>query len=181
MAKAEALIQLVRNPQIRVEHDDSATPLQLQALEEATAVWEQAMGGAIDFTIVPKGQGQVRVKFERDVYFSGSPAMGRATWSRQLLDYGWGSYGANVTASIQIRTHLNGTECRLDQVRHALAHELGHVLGLDDSPKFGDIMGPQVDGPSPVQPSEEELAALTELHWEAFQVELMAKLGAPRH
>lgn len=180
-AKAEALVQLVRNPQILVEAPDDATPVQLQALEEATAIWEHAMGGAIDFQIVAQGSGQVRVKFEKDVYFSGYAAMGRATWSRQLIEYGWGSYGSQVSASIQIRTQLNGKECRLEQLRHALAHELGHVLGLDDSPRLGDIMGPQVDGPSPVEPSEEELSALSELHWEAFQVELMARSAAPRN
>lgn len=180
-AKAEALVLLVRNPQIKVEVTGEASPRQLQALEEATAIWEQAMGGAIDFEIVPQGQGQVRVQFQQDVYFAGVASMGRATWVRQLLDYGWGSYGAHVTATIQVRTHLDGRECRLDQIRHAMAHELGHVLGLEDSPRMGDIMGPQVDGPSPVLPSDEEVMALSELHWEAFQVELMAKSGAPRH
>lgn len=174
-AKAEALVQLVRCPDIKIELPADATSVQREALTEAAAIWENALHGAVDFQIVEPGKGQVRVGFKKDVFYAGVASMGRATWNRQLLNFGWGSYGTHISASIEVRTQLFGRECRKEEIRHALAHELGHVLGLDDSSKLGDIMGPHNPERPASAPSQEEAAALTELHWEAFQIEMSVK------
>jgi predicted Zn-dependent protease len=178
-AKAEALVQLVRCPDIKVELPAGATTEQKEALIEAAAIWENALHGAVDFQIVEPGQGQVRVGFKKDVFFAGVASMGRATWNRQLVNFGWGNYGTHISASIEVRTQLFGKECRKEEIRHALAHELGHVLGLDDSSKLGDIMGPHNPERPATAPSYEEAAALSELHWEAYQIEMVAKLAQP--
>ncbi len=178
-SRAEALVHLVRCPDIKVELPANATQVQKEALEEAAAVWEDALQGAVDFQIVEPGQGQVRISFMQDVFFAGVASMGRATWNRQLVSYGWGTYGTHISASIEVRTQLLGRECRKEEIRHALAHELGHVLGLDDSSRLGDIMGPHNPASPAEAPSGEETAALAELHWEAYQIEMVAKFGMP--
>jgi Zn-dependent peptidase ImmA (M78 family) len=58
----------------------------------------------------------------------------------------------------------------LEHMRHTCAHELGHVLGLDDSPFYGDIMGP-LDLKHPVTDFEAtELESLRAVRAEAEQV-----------
>jgi predicted Zn-dependent protease len=175
-SKAGALVELVKIQEIRLEVPYHATSLQRRALAEAAEMWETALEGSFRFKMVSPGEGQVSVKFAENVSYGGTSSMARATWSRQLLNYGWGTYGSQTTASIEIRTQLNGTECPLMTLRHALAHELGHVLGLDDSSRLGDVMGPQMTERTPEAPGSEEKEALLELRDQAQEVGTLAQI-----
>lgn len=175
-SKAGALIELVKIHDIKVEVPYHATPLQQAALNDAARMWEKALGESVRFTMVAPGQGQVSIKFSDSVSYAGSHSMARATWSRQLVNYGWGSYGSQTTASIEVRTRLNGLPCSLPVLRHALAHELGHVLGLDDSRTLGDVMGPQMNEKAPEAPAFEEASALIELRDKAYEVEALSQI-----
>ena len=42
---------------------------------------------------------------------------------------------------LNVRRKPNGRPLSFEQLRACAAHELGHVLGLDDSPNNGDLMG----------------------------------------
>jgi hypothetical protein len=49
----------------------------------------------------------------------------------------------------------------------ALLHEFGHVLGLTDSPRVGDVMGPlRLDKPA-TRPTEAEVLSLLQLRSQA--------------
>lgn len=175
-SKAGALVELVKIQEINVEIPYHASPLQRTAIAEAAGMWEKALDGTVHFRLVNPGQGQVSIRFSDTVSYGGAHSMARATWSRQLLNYGWGTYGSQTTASIEVRTRLNGTACSLPVLRHALAHELGHVLGLDDSRTLGDIMGPQMNERAPESPTFEETSALLELRGKAYEVEALSQI-----
>ncbi len=175
-SKAGALIELVRMHEIKVEVPGYVSSEQMTALNEAARMWETALDDSIRFTMAAPGQGQVSIRFSESVSYAGVHSMARATWSRQLVSYGWDSYGSQTTASIEVRSRLNGLPCSLPVLRHALAHELGHVLGLDDSRTLGDIMGPQVNERIPAAPASEERAALLELRDKAYEVEALSQI-----
>ena len=55
-------------------------------------------------------------------------------------------------------------------MRHAAMHEFGHVLGLDDSPREGDVMGP-LDIDHPVSaPSALEVQTVLSFRAQAQQI-----------
>jgi hypothetical protein len=87
-SKAGALVELVKIQEIRLELPYHATALQRRALAEAAEMWETALEGSFRFKMVSPGEGQVSVKFAENVSYGGTSSMARATWSRQLLNYG---------------------------------------------------------------------------------------------
>ncbi|MBI3721895.1 MAG: hypothetical protein HY248_05010 [Fimbriimonas ginsengisoli] len=75
------------------------------------------------------------------------------------------------TAEIRVRTHNPWARgMSFEQMRHEVAHELGHVLGLDDSRRLGAVMSP-LDLRRPVgKVGDDELEALHRLRDLAAEV-----------
>jgi Zn-dependent protease with chaperone function len=66
--------------------------------------------------------------------------------------------GARVSGTIFIRTTASRNRyLSRDEISRVLAHELGHLLGLDDDRKGNGIMGDFVPGKGLKEPSREEL------------------------
>jgi hypothetical protein len=88
-----------------------------------------------------------------------------------VIDSPSGTPHMDMSADVRVRTiKPDGSPMLLEHMRHTSAHELGHVLGLDDSPFYGDIMGP-LDLSHPVSDFEAaELDNLRAVRSEAEQV-----------
>ena len=142
------------------------------AFEDAVAMWERALGKDWDLSEATDGQpAEVQVTFQPDVQQSGAEVAGYVTWRRRVVNAADGSPHMDMSADVFVRTiRPDGSAMLLEHMRHTSAHELGHVLGLDDSPFYGDIMGP-LDLNHPVTDFEaSELENLRAVRTEAEQV-----------
>ena len=111
-------------------------------------VWESETNGLVAFEPVPTARdAHVVLEFKDDLTYQGAPVAGHARW---LLTQN------GLSVRIQIRTKApNGKPLSAGCILHSVAHELGHVLGLDDG--TDGVMGP-VDVRNPrVKPSPSEV------------------------
>lgn len=139
------------------------------AVREAMDTWTEALDGEVRFveTSLPD-QADVVVRFARTVEFRGVQVGGRAQWRRSVFASRSRDWDYSVTANLLIRTEApNGRPMSREALVHIALHELGHVLGLDDSKRDVGVMG-RLDLRNPVtMPTEEEVAALAEMRSEA--------------
>lgn len=137
------------------------------AIDGAVDAWEHAIGDGFHFNRVGEGdKGDIVVKFQRDVYERGEPVAGYVNWKR-VASSGEGG----VTGDVQIRTvNLDGSWMPMKAMRHIVIHEIGHMLGLDDTQRMGEAMSPlDVDHPLSA-PTEAEAAAVRSLRSEANRI-----------
>jgi predicted Zn-dependent protease len=142
------------------------------AFRDAVAMWERALGKDWDFEEAADGQpAEVQVTFQPDVQQSGAEVAGYVNWRRRVVNGTDGAPHMDMSATVFVRTiRPDGSPMLLEHMRHTSAHEMGHVLGLDDSPFYGDIMGP-LDINHPVSDFEaSELENLRAVRAEAVQV-----------
>jgi hypothetical protein len=152
------------------------------AFRDAVAMWERALGPGWEMDEAKPGQSaEVQVTFQPDVQQSGTEVAGFVTWKRKVVLGNDGEPHMDMTADVRVRTvQPDGSEMLLEHMRHTSAHEMGHVLGLDDSPFYGDVMGP-LDLSHPVTDFEAaELDNLRAVRQEAEQVRVQA-LAEAKH
>ncbi len=152
------------------------------AFRDAIAMWDRALGNGFELDEVPADQpAEINVTFQPEVKQAGSEVAGYVTWSRKVVG---GTDGTPIhmdfTADVRVRTiQPDGEQMLLEHMRHTSAHELGHVLGLDDSPFYGDIMGP-LDLQHPVSDFESaELENLRAVRTQAEEVKEQALAMKP--
>ncbi len=153
-ATAYAEMVLLRR-EITVYVDESKAPWQIKedaakALRDAAVNWEDALNREIKFRFVPFRDADVIVTYSEAVRFDGKEAAGTVRWTRQVMNLGSDQYHYEVRANITLRAHTpSGSMMNYRQMLHTAGHELGHVLGLEDSAKQGDLMGPlRLDRPT---------------------------------
>ena len=114
------------------------------AFRDAVAMWERALGKDCDIEEAKYGEpAEIQVTFQHDVQQNGAEVAGYVTWRRKVVLGSDGVPKMDLTSDVRVRTvKPDGSAMLLEHMRHTSAHELGHVLGLDDSPFYGDIMGP---------------------------------------
>lgn len=149
---------------------DACTAANLSAVEKSVRTWSE--NGA-DMTLVAPQQANVRIRIQPAVGAHGHLA-GHANWIKRVVRTGFQRFEPRVSADLCIgQTDSRGKALSVDALAYVTAHELGHVLGLDDTHRIGDLMGPnQVDHPV-AGPSEAELQSLTALR---NQAELVARV-----
>jgi len=103
------------------------------------------------------------IRFQPDVRQRGEAVAGYVNWKRTA-----GEGEGSVTGDIQIRTvNLDGSAMSGRAMRNIVVHEMGHLLGLDDTDRMGEAMSP-LDISHPVSgPSSSEANVVRSLRTEA--------------
>ena len=146
-ATAYAEMVLLRR-EVTVYVDDTNAPQELReeaarAIRSAAINWEDALNREIKFRFVPFHDADVIVKYADGVRYDGKDAAGTVRWTRQVMNLGSDQFHYEVRANITLRTHTPaGAAMNYRQMLHTAGHEFGHILGLEDSAKLGDLMGP---------------------------------------
>lgn len=136
------------------------------ALSGAISMWEGALGGRV-FVVAESGPFDVWVRFQPDVCVDGAEVAGHATWTRGVLNPDTNPK-VILTARVAIRTvRPDDKPMTFAQLRACAAHELGHVLGLQDSGNTVDVMGPMDFAHPVVAINSDEVANLLAARREA--------------
>lgn len=136
---SEAYAHLALFPEgIRLAVRDEARrgPEGVRAVRSAADWWEEALDVPGYFTLVAPGGGAL---VEVSVVTSlpeGRNVAGYTRWTRRVTRCGDTVVKQTFEADLRVRAMDPAA------MRHAAAHELGHLLGLPDSPRLGDVMGP---------------------------------------
>lgn len=145
-----------------------------QAFREAATAWEIALDGAVKFEAVP-------YSLEANLVIIGTERMaikktnvaGFTFWNRGLN----ADFTPHLTAQVLLARAAGKQTLSAEARKHAAMHELGHVLGLDDSKQIGDVMGP-LDVKNPVaEPRFAEVAVLKEIRREAEALAAQSRRG----
>lgn len=154
----------------RVEVDGPLRPEYRRALTDAEHLWEAALDYQVDF-IEDEKMANVAVRFQPSVANQGREVGGHAKWVRSVRGFSESDVIGELRASVWIRTEQpTGGSMTHAQLRHVIAHEFGHLLGMNDSPRIGDIMGP-IDLSNPANKlTFEEASALISLRERALDV-----------
>jgi len=112
----------------------------LRALAAGMNVWRDAFQ-ATQYRLVDSSEdADVQVYFQRNVNEEDCEVGGYVRWRRSIVMVG-DQPKAQTQADAEIRVESpDGGPMTFEQMRHECAHELGHVLGLLDSPRPGEIM-----------------------------------------
>ncbi len=147
------------------------SPEAYQAVRGAFAMW----GGALHqqtFRLAERNESpDVVILFKTDVSQNGAALGGFVNWSRRIC----GNVGV-TNGDIQVRTiQPNGISMTIPQLRHEIAHELGHVLGLTDDERVGHVMsGLNLNDPVDTI-SAEDVEGLMNLRQYAFMLRQVAQ------
>lgn len=167
-----ASTDLILLPRVRIFVDGRAsTESATTGLNEALDLWGQATEGGVAFVRVSSpSEADVIVRFQSHLGTAACDFGGFTTWRRSVIREGHRA-AWRLHADMELRTvQPNGVPMTMPQVRHAALHELGHVLGLADSKRVGDAMGP-LDLSRPVaRPDQSEVDELRCLRREALQI-----------
>lgn len=135
-------------------------------------VWADAINDS-PFRLAPQGQKPMIVVKFVDSIDSGGDVQGQVEATRLLR---WGSsVSYKIEGTLLVRKTTGRRDLRPDELTEVVAHELGHLLGLDDAGECVGLMGPFVPGHPRMKPSKEELNAVIEYRSELRDA--IAKLG----
>jgi len=143
-----------------------------RALAQAFDTWEEALDDTFSFVEVDTAEeANVTIRFRPDVRMGREPVAGFVNWKRTIKSEGDKVVSTGYTADMQLRTsNIDWRPMSVSAMHHEACHELGHVLGLDDSDRVGDLMGP-LDVRRPVNhPSVREVTAVRSLRNEARKI-----------
>lgn len=111
------------------------------AVGQAVSMWESALDHQVQFT--ESSQPNIQFRFEKEVKSANREIGGHVQWSRSVAANSAGEFVPKLTATIWVRTSQpDGKPMKPEHLRHVIAHELGHILGLNDSKVVGEVMGP---------------------------------------
>ena len=89
---------------------------------------------------------------------SGGDVQGQVEATRMLH---WGStVSYKIEGTLLVRRTTGRRALTEDEMTEVVAHELGHLLGLDDADECAGLMGPFVAGRPRLKPSKNEVNAV---------------------
>jgi hypothetical protein len=138
------------------------------AVRGAVEAWSEALDRSVGFEESPWPSADVRISFVPSVRQSGCEVAGYAVWRRQLLNWRADEFSYQVSADVQVRTVLpGGAPMSEAMMRHTCLHELGHVLGLNDSGRPGEAMSVLSPSRPVARPSQAEADSLKQVLFQA--------------
>jgi hypothetical protein len=147
----------------------------IDSLRRALDNWEEALDHTIEFVESDRADTPITIQFRPHVKMGHEPVAGYATWKRRIDLDGDRVFKARVTATLQIRTqNLNDKPMPAAAMTHEVMHEMGHVLGLEDRDRVGELMGPLNVRRPVANPSRQEANAVMDAREEAREIKLQA-------
>jgi hypothetical protein len=156
---------LLMRRQVKIAVDPSGAPASreneyLAGVQEAMDSWESALGES-PFVMAAAGQKpDITVRFVQKIS-KGGEVQGAIEAKRRFF---WtnGVPGYDISGGIQIKTTAYNHTLSGVEAGRVMAHELGHLLGLDDHYDSRGIMGAFRLGEGRVRPNDAEVEAVTE-------------------
>jgi len=156
---------------VEIDQDAGDKTVIREALKSAEAIWEAALNGQVDFVEDADSTGMV-IRFQRTVQMNGREVGGHTKWTRAIYTSAEGESRGEVKANVWARTTapVSGKPLTKAQLAHVVAHEIGHLVGLGDSPNRGDVMA-TLDLNAPASRlGAEELEAVRTMRERAFEL-----------
>jgi hypothetical protein len=148
-----------------------------RALDDALEAWETALENSIHFRIEDDPtKADVKLTYQPDVRLQREQVAGLTTWKRLIHSVNGKVTEISPKTEVLVRTRDPRFRAMTTAaMRQATMHEFGHVLGLEDSERMGDIMG-ELDLDHPVSsPRDYEALAVKTLRDEARQIRTEAE------
>jgi hypothetical protein len=146
--------------------------------EEAVSEWQDAVP-TVEIAFVPSSaNATAQIRFEDRLVVDGRRVAGFIEWQRRVSTRGTRSE-LDLRAQIKISNRFaSGGLMTESQIKKAVAHEFGHLLGLQDDDCSRSIMGPV--GPTALgSVGEKEKQAVAELHARSEQLTAAANQVRP--
>ncbi len=124
-----------------------------QAINGAVEVWKKALGKDCPIRFTNDSGAEITVLFVDKIPRKSPDALGLIDLRKE---YRWTKrkYEISISGTIFVQTAYDGRTLSVSESTEVIAHEFGHLLGLDDLKTPGQLMGPfvfdsPVGGPQP--------------------------------
>ena len=129
-----------------------------RAILQAIDMWQEALPDSPFVYAEPEEKPDVAIRFvdriESDALLQGQIEMDRRfSWGKSRHSY-------RLSALMQVRDVFRSRKLTGDELASVIAHELGHVVGLEDVSDPDALMGPFVSGRSTARIGSDELLAV---------------------
>jgi hypothetical protein len=138
-----------------------------EGLGRSLSTWSTTLEGDSPIQFINDASAaDVKIQFVDKVPRSGHDALGLIELKKE---YRWNRlrYEIEITGTIYIQTHFDKNPLDATQYSEVIAHELGHLLGLDDMPNPGQLMGPMIVNQPIPNPNKRESYAVQILRHQA--------------
>jgi predicted Zn-dependent protease len=148
-----------------------------RAVYQATEAWAESLDNQVHFKLVDESKdAQVVVVFRPDVLLKGEAVAGLLNWKRIISTEEGSPVAGKFTSEMLVRVTMpDGRSMPNDAIRHTVTHEMGHVFGLEDTDRIGELMGPLNLSHPLNRPEPHEIAAVLAVRAQAQQIKTRAE------